>query len=463
MSPVAGRPAEVRSYRWLDWTLSGLRSRPPVDGVPILTFFLVMLFGIPARLIFSPLGAAGTPAQIVGMVALLWWVVSQLGRLDSERRTVQPVRRSLAVLGMALLASYVAAATRPITGDELRAADRGLLSFCAWAGLLLVAADALPTRQRLDALLRRLVFGGAALAAIGIVQFYTGLDLAKYLQIPGLSANGDFGFALQREAFRRPSGTATHPIEFGVVLAMVLPVALHYALQTDRSWLRRWLPVGLIALALPISLSRSAIVGAIVLLLFLVPSWPPARRRKSYGVIFGFVVAVYVGVPGLLGTLRNLFTSLLGGGDASTQSRTGSYSIAGEFIAERPVFGRGFGTFLTSFHILDNQYLGMVIDTGFIGLAALLGVFVTGVLTARGVRRRSTDEAVRSLAQSLAASAAVAAVSFATFDALGFPMCAALTFLVLGCIGALWRLYVAPGTAVPAGAPRPPQTRRFRI
>lgn len=462
MSHGAGRPP-VRSYRWIDWTVAGLTSRSQLDGVPILTFFLVMLIGIPARLVVGPLGAAGTPAQIIGMIALLWWTAAQFGRIDGERRTVQPVRRSMVVLGLALLASYVAAMTRPIDGDELRAADRGLLSYCAWLGLVLVASDGIPSRKRLDALLRRLVIGGGVLAGLGILQFYTGLDLAKYLQIPGLSANGDFGFALQREGLRRPAGTATHPIEFGVVLAMILPIALHYALENGRPWLRRWWPVGLIALSLPISLSRSAMLGGLVLLVFLIPSWPATRRRKAYVVIVGFFLTVYVGVPGLLGTLRNLFSGLLGGGDASTQSRTGSYSVAAQYISERPIFGRGFGTFLTSLHILDNQYLGMIIDAGFVGLVALLGIFVTGVLTARGVRRRSDDPGVRSLAQSLAASAAVAGVSYATFDALGFPMCAALTFLVLGCIGALWRLYVSPATAVPVTEPRPPATQRFRI
>jgi hypothetical protein len=31
-------------------------------------------------------------------------------------------------------------------------------------------------------------------------------------------------------------------------------------------------------------------------------------------------------------------------------------------------------------------------------------------------------------------------VGFTTFDALYFPMAAALTFLMLGCVGAAWRL-----------------------
>jgi hypothetical protein len=47
---------------------------------------------------------------------------------------------------------------------------------------------------------------------------------------------------------------------------------------------------------------------------------------------------------------------------------------------------------------------------------------------------------VRDLMQSLAAAVAAAAVSFATFDALSFGIASGLTFLVLGCVGAAWRL-----------------------
>ena len=35
-------------------------------------------------------------------------------------------------------------------------------------------------------------------------------------------------------------------------------------------------------------------------------------------------------------------------------------------------------------------------------------------------------------------------ISFVTFDAFAFPMCAAMTFLVLGCAGAAWRIAGQP-------------------
>jgi polysaccharide biosynthesis protein PslJ len=81
-----------------------------------------------------------------------------------------------------------------------------------------------------------------------------------------------------------------------------------------------------------------------------------------------------------------------------------------------------------------------------------VALFVTGWSLARRVRRMSTDSAERDLAQSLAASTAVAGLTFGTFDALGFPMATGLTFLLLGCVGALWRLAKAEISSTdPAG------------
>jgi polysaccharide biosynthesis protein PslJ len=428
------------------------------DAVTVLSLYLVLLIGIPAQLVFAPLGAAGTPAQMLAMGVLVWWVARRLAQLP-RRRALQPVRRALLVFALVLIGSYFVAATRPIDAIELRAADRGLLSLCAWAGIVLATTDGVTDRLRLDVLLRRLVTAVGVLAGLGVVQFFTGLDVTRYLQIPGLVANTSYAEVLARADFRRPAGTATHPIEFGVVLAIVLPLALHFALHGNGKPWRRWLPVALIATALPISISRSAIVGAVVVLLFLLPTWPVDQRRRAYVALVGLIGAVYLVVPGLLGTLRNLFTGLLGGGDSSTQSRTNSYGVAAHYISERPVLGRGVGTFLPSYQILDNQYLITMIEAGLLGSLALFGLFFTGVLTARGIRRRSTDPVVRSLAQSLAAAIAVALVAFGTFDALSFPMAAGTTFFVLGCIGAMWRLHVILPDRVDVGTrPAPART-----
>jgi polysaccharide biosynthesis protein PslJ len=194
-----------------------------------------------------------------------------------------------------------------------------------------------------------------------------------------------------------------------------------------------------ILLALPMTLSRAAILGLAVALLVLLPTWSGARRA---GVLLGgavLTVAMRFVVPGLLGTLRSLFEHV--GVDPSISGRTDDYEIIGEFIGRSPWLGRGFGTFLPSeYFILDNQYLGTMVDTGAVGLVAFALLLVTGVARARRARARSTDPVVRDLGASLASSVVVAAVGMLTFDGLAFPVFAGLLFVLLGLTGALWRV-----------------------
>ena len=460
MTVVGASPGEASAGSARGWRRRDVGADRWPDATSALTVYLVLLLAVPAGLVFAPLGAAGTPAQIVAICLLVWWCAVRLARAPTRSRWVQPVRRALLFFAAALVASYVAATVRSIDGVELRAADRGLLSLCAWMGIVLVVTDGIPSRRRLDQFLSRLVIGGAVIAAVGILQFYTGFDLAKYLRVPGLSVNSSVGLVLERGDFRRPAATATHPIELGVVLAMILPIALHYALYGYGSRRRRWLPVGLVAAALPITLSRSALAGGLVVMLFLLPTWPPDRRRKAYAVLACSVVVIYLAVPGLLGTFRNLITGIFE--DSSTLSRTGSYAVAQEFIEKAPITGRGIGTFLPSYQILDNQYLITTIEAGVLGLVALVTLLLTGVFTARGVRRRTEDPGTRNLAQSLAAAAGVAVVTFATYDELSFSMSTGLTFVVLGCIGSMWKLYVAPATELRRAGLRPTETAGLR-
>ena len=419
--------------------------RWPFDAVSVLSIYLFLLFVIPSRLVVSALGAAGTPAQLWGLGMLCWWAADRISAARSGRPT-SPVVRMAGVLVIVVLISYVAATTRAIEPVELRAADRSLLSLFSWLGVLLVVAEGVRTRARFDVLIRRLVLAGGALATLGIVQFITNRGWVDLIQIPGLTLNTDLVSVSSRSSFARPAGTAIHPIEFGVTLTIILPFAIHLALQdTTRAWVRRWFPVAAITFGIPISVSRSAVLGTITVLLVLLPTWSLRRRINTALIVAVAVSLIYVVVPGMLGTFVGLFVGV--GSDGSALSRTDSYSLAFQFISQAPVFGRGLGTFLPTYRILDNQYLGIVIEMGFVGLIAVLLLFATGIRSAIRVRRSIDDESTRQLAQCMIAGIAAAAVSFATFDIFSFPMAASMTFFVLGMVPALARLGV---TGTPA-------------
>jgi O-antigen ligase len=411
-----------------------------VDAVTLLTVYLILLMAIPALLVFSPLGAAGGPATMYSAVLFVYYLVTWFRPSLTPADRSQLVRLAVTLFACAILASYVSANRHTLPTLEKNGADRGLISLAGWLGVLLIAADGIDSVDRLRTLLRRVVFGASAMAALGITQFFTGLNAAQYIKIPGLITLAPFSDLLSRGEFNRPSATATHPIEFGAVLAISLPLAIHQArFASPGSRFRRWVQVALIGMSLPMTVSRSAILGFAVCMIVILPTWPKRDRRVAYVAILIALLATWVTVHGLSGTILGLFTHL--SSDNSTASRTGAFSAAGVYIAQHPWFGHGAGTFLPqTYFFTDDQYLLTIIETGIIGFLTLLGLFATGWLTARSARRMTTVPEHRDLAQSLAACVAVFAVAFATFDAFSFPIATGLAFLVIGCCGALRRL-----------------------
>jgi O-antigen ligase len=416
----------------------------------VLTALVVLLFALPARLVFPPLGAAGRPAGLAGLAVFGWWLLSHLVP-SLTRRGRQPVRTAILVYLYVYLIAYTLGYGRGLPGAEATSSDRALLTTLGLAGIALVAADGIPDRARLDVLLKRLTVGGALMAVLGEFQFVFGIDLVSKIKVPGLSLNaGLIGIASRGDAgLRRVAGTASHYIEFGVVAALLLPLAIHYALhardRAERQW--RWAIVAVIGAAVPFSISRSAFLCLIVSLVVLATLWRIRMQAQALAVAVVAMMALRFVVPGLLGTIMSLFRNM--GNDPSVQNREADYPVVFRYIAERPWFGRGPGTFMPERYILlDNEMLGTIVSIGYVGFAALLGVFVTGFFLARSVSKHTVHPETRHLAHALAAGIVGAMVASLTFDSLGFPIFAGTLFLMVGAVGALWRTDRA-ATAMP--------------
>jgi O-antigen ligase len=417
--------------------------RPRRDVVAWLTLFAVLTACIPSRLIFSPLGGAGTPAALVGLFALAWWVYGRLVPGSGLARGYQPIRIAIGIyLGAAFLSYAAGLATRYVVLDELNNADRTLIALLAFVGIVLLGADGIDRRDRLETLLRRIVVIAAIVAAFGVLQFFTDFDVAELIKIPGMTEN--LGLADETRAnFRRIAVTATHPIELGVFLAMAWPLAIHFALRAapGPASRRGWAYAAVISLALAMSLSRSAVLGVVGAAIVIAIPWSWRRRLDALAIATVFAIATRIMIPGLIGTLRGLFVSI--GSDSSVAAREARYPLAFSFIHERPILGRGFGTLVQDRNRLvpmDNQLLKSTIEMGLVGLIALLLLFVIALAASRGTYRRADVPPTRELALALAASVLAGALSFYTFDALAYPMVTGMLALVLGSVGALWRL-----------------------
>jgi polysaccharide biosynthesis protein PslJ len=423
--------------------------RRRVDAVTLLTWYAVVLLLIPATLIFTPLGQVGTPAIAAAGLLLLWFLASWISGNTTPSGAGRPVRIAMVIFSVAILLSFVAAMTRDITQEEVLAADSGLIWLATSIGLFLLASQSIVEYRRLDTLLRRLVIVGCVVAMIGVGQFF-GFDLTKYMVIPGLSVNAAaVTNVLVRGGFTRPWSTTTQPIEFSVVLAMLLPFAIQQALDPARiGKFRKWTPVVILAFAIPLTVTRSGVLGAFVAVLCLFFTWNARRQRVSLVFMVFGLGAMHLVAGGLISTLYRSFLGVITGQDQNVQDRTADYGGVSQYVAQRPIFGRGFWTFIpTVYRYTDNFYLLSLVEIGIVGLLAVIVLFWAGLYCARAGRRLTQVEPQREMGQALFASIACAVVTSATFDSLTFPDFSGLFFIILGCTGAYLGIMSAQGRA----------------
>ncbi len=332
-----------------------------------------------------------------------------------------------------VLISYAVGAASALPAEEVKSTDMALLSVASYAGVLLVANDGIRDRERFRVLVRRIAVMGGLYACVGLVQFFSGENIVDSFQIPGLTSSGSGGIDV-RGGFLRPEATARHALEYASVLSMVLPLAVTLTLARPISQVfRRSWPAAAVALAAVVSVTRSALLGVVVGVGILVPSWDARIRRAALAVGAVALLGMYFLVPGLAGTILGMFS----GDDPSLRSRTASYDVFWSYFSVRPVFGRGLGSLSASYHIFDNQFVGLLIETGVVGTALFCLLVMVAVITAY---RSRFVEGISGFGPATAGMVLAGTLLCAFFDAFHFPQAVGMLFLGLGMCGALGNL-----------------------
>jgi len=351
----------------------------------------------------------------------------------------------LCLFWISVLASYIAMDRGTLTVSQATAADRLMLQLAVITGVALVAAEFINSLHDMRRVLRALIWGGAFCGVVAALQFWISLDITPYLRdLPGFSINFDNPANIGRAGLSRVDGTAITAIELGVVAGMLLPLAIYLAIyDADRPARWRWAPVVLIALAIPASVSRSGVISVVLALGVLLVLMPTRQRLVAICAAPLGLAAVFMSAHGVIGTLSSFFGA--GTSDNSVQARLYDYPEVERLLGQAPWFGHGGGTYLPEnpLFILDNQYLKTAIELGLIGVVILAAFFLVPMISALVARRRSSDPELRLLCAALAGAALAAGVCSLTFDSLAFPMFANVYALVIGLIGACWRLAAA--------------------
>ncbi len=419
------------------------RRHQALDAAVLLSVVVATVFVLPARAVVRGLGAAGRPHFIVAAGLLVWWLISQMHPRLRVRGTHPLLVLVWVYVGWLVLA-WGMGYDRGLRPAEASNSDRTMIAAFAYLGVFLVAAYGLRSRHRVDIVLRTVVVGSAFSSAFAWVQFFLNRDYTEWLMLPGLEAHQSIIGIAERGAgmFARVAGTAGHYIEFGVVAAVTLPLAVHYAMiRPPGKRGNAWFAVLLIGGAVPFSLSRSAIVAFILVAIVMLVGWP---RRTRFNAVAALLLAVPVYMvikPGLLGTIRSLFLSAPT--DPSITGRTDDYATVWGYVAQRPIIGRGPGTFTPDQYILlDNQWLLSLVEIGWVGVLLLAVIFLTAIRVLVNIRRRAAfvgDQELADLALCLLAVVVTYAVTAAFFDAFFFTTATTLLWLTLGVTVALAR------------------------
>ncbi|MEV6525254.1 O-antigen ligase family protein [Longispora sp. NPDC051575] len=437
---AAPRPAEQPQLSQSSgFTLVRIAANP----VGLLAAVVFLIYWLPARVIVPGLTSIGRPGTLLALMLMLLWLLAHL-HPDHTVGGRQPMRWGVLAYFLALSASYISGELRGLSVLESNNADRTMLAAGAMIGVALMAADGLRSRRQLGLMLRVLFWSGAFMSIVGILQFALRKDITIYIQPPGLVFQAPpVGFSNRGAGgLVRVAGTVGHYIEFStLVAAVVVPLGLHFSRYAVRSLERQLIAVATVisACAIPLALSRTGILALFISMIVVGIAWPWKRRITIGLATLATTAAFSVIRPGLLGTLRALFFN--SENDPSLSGRTDDYARVFPLIYERIWLGRGTGTFIPEqYFLLDNQWLLTLVSSGIIGVAGLTVLFCTGIGQGIAVWRRAARESDRHLAACLVGGLAAFMFSAFTFDALFFTTFVVTLGLLLGAVGALWRI-----------------------
>jgi O-antigen ligase len=407
----------------------------------MLQAFTFAAFVLPTDTVIRVVGAQGYVASLIAMLLLAAWVLTSIFGFHDPLHTRHPIRGVLAVMWIATLLSYAAMPFYVPDETQRLGAGRWLMLWAGMTGVVLVAAEHLRSPRDVLRVVRWMVWGGAFSGLIASFQFWLRWDLKPYLRLIliGFDRDADSAGFAPRDALVRVTGMANHPIELGVVAGMLLPLAIWLGLfDRERSALSRWLPLVLIGMCIPMSVSRSAILTSVTSVGVLVLALPAAQRAKVILWAPVAVVAVFASTPGYLRTMYALFTA--GTTDSSITNRLDNYPRVLAAVQARPWLGSGGGTDIQAdlTKVLDNQFLKAAVELGIIGVVALVLYFIVPVIAMVDVLTRSRDPEFRALCAALGGAALAAAIASYTFDSFSFAQFASVDALVIGLCGTCW-------------------------
>lgn len=438
--------------RVLPWALAG---------------FMAMLFLVPFQSINLP-GGANLDRPLLVALMLLWVCTLMLVR-GAARPRVRFTPVHVAAFGFFALCCIGVAINGPTLANmgEIGLTAKKLALLLSYVLFFLIVASTVRPREvpRFVALMVAL---GAVMAIAVVVEYRTHYNVfyslwAKVLPVTP-PAELDTPDSIGR---LNVLGPTDQPLELAALLAMVLPFALIGTIEaaTKRRKIYYAIAVGLLLAAGVATSRKTSLVAPAAGILLLAVYRPRTILRSLLGLGLVLGVLVHVTSPGALGSVLEQLEPGHVNTVATTTDRVARYDAVRPDILSHLLIGRGYGSYDPhKYRILDNEYLGVLIAVGLLGLVAYFAILLTMMRLAHRTIR-GPDPRRSALALASLASVGVILVASALFDVFSFPHVPYLLFFVAGMIVALRNASPAAaptGEAVrvrsrPPGPPPPPQ------
>jgi polysaccharide biosynthesis protein PslJ len=462
---ISGRPATVVA---LVLVITAIITSARSALLRWRTLFLLLLFAV----LFIPIGRYRLPGSLpfelepyrllVAFILLIWFGALLIDPRVKFRRS--GFEAPLILIGIATLGSIVANGDRiaslNVSSDVVKTASFELSFFLVF--YFVVSTVRWP--RDVNTAVKVLVGGGVIVSVLAVIESRTGFNpFAQLSFIPGFEPRSDLATTLPQDAARygkiRAFGPAQHPIALGALLAILIPLAVYLGLATRRRiW---WLAALVLAVGANAAVSRTPMVMLAVSVLAVV-LLRPREAVRYWPALIPALVVVHFALPGTLGSIRAQFFPK-GGLIAEQEVHPGSESSAGRVAdlspslheaAQKPLFGDGIGTRITTgpranARLLDDQWLGTLLETGVLGLVGW--IWMIWRFLRRAGREAKYDDSERGwLLGALVASVAGFGAGMFFYDAFAFIQVTFVFFFLLG----LGAVVLAQGAAA-GGTPRP--------
>jgi hypothetical protein len=413
-----------------------------VGLVGLILFVPIRRYTLPASLPFQL-----EPYRLYVLLLVVGWAASLLvdRRVRARRSGFEAPMAAVVVLA---LVTVIANANSIGSQGIWQEVTKKLTFFASFVLVFYVVVSLVRTEAHLEAIVRALVGCTAVVGFFSVVEFNTRMNVFNKLsKVMPLLRPQDTGFhSLEiRAGHLRVYASSEHPIALGALFVMILPLAIYVWKRTGQ---RRWLvAIGLVLMGTLSTVSRTSIL-MLLLMAIIYFRLRPRDIKKLIPWLVPLLVVVHIALPGSIGSLQQAFFPKGGlikeqEGDAGTRG-SGRVADLGPSLTEwshHPLFGEGFGTRIVDVgphhnaEILDDQWLGTLLETGLLGVAIWVWFFVRFVR--RLLRAARADDSPRHwLYAGLGSGIAAYAFGAVFYDAFSFIQ-VTLVMFVLCALGSV--------------------------